>query len=188
MGFGFSETLAEDQSVAANTLRFGPVRQDVEWDSESFASVTITPRCVNTSATHTVSVVQVFTADHTYLLGVNQTPLLALAGDSVVYRNSDGNTTGEIVFSLTPTVSSTGNVTFSLSESTAWTDVPAGSNQPPQFINTARPRFFQYRVDADNGTAKTVLAVGLVSSLPVNVIQRSAVVAAGSGTAQQCPT
>jgi hypothetical protein len=186
MGFGFSETLAEEQSVAANTLRFGPIRQDVEWDGESFASVTVPARCVNTNATHTVSVAQIFTANQSYVVD-NIPVVVGLAGDPVIYA-AQNFTTGTNGFSLTPMVSTAGDVTFSLVDSTAWSFSPANSTWPPELVNTTRPRFFQYRVDSDNGTAKTVLAVGLVTRLPVNVIRQSVTVSTGGGTAQQCPT
>ena len=171
--------------MAANTLRFGPIRQDVEWDGESFASVTVPARCVNTNATHTVSVIQVFTADQN-LVTNNIVEIEGVAGDPLIYAGPGG--TASNAFVLSPTVSSTGDVTFSLTDSTAWSFLPPNASFPGQFLNTTRPRFFQYRVDSDNGTAKTVLAVGLVTRLPVNVIRQSVTVSTGGGTAQQCPT
>lgn len=172
--------------MAANTLRFGPIRQDVEWDGESFASVTVPARCVNTNATHTVSVVQIFTANQSLIVN-DLTIVDGIAGDPVIYAFSNAQT-GTNAFSLTSTASTAGDVTFSLVDSTAWSFTPATSSWPPELVNTTRPRFFQYRVDSDNGTAKTVLAVGLVSRLPVNVIRQSVTVSSGGGTAQQCPT
>lgn len=174
--------------MAANTLRFGPVRQDVEWDGESFARVTVAARCVNTSATHTVSVVQVFTANQTDFPGGVET--VFRQGDPVVYRLAAQSPEVSPTFTLPASVATTGEVSFSLTDSTGWVFVLTPTESlafPLNFRDTTDPRYFQYRVDQEVGTTKTVLSVGLITRLPVNVIRQSVTVSTGGGTAQQCP-
>lgn len=192
MGFGISDTQntqSEEEFVASNTLRFGPIRQDIEWDGESFAKVTVPARCVNTAATHTVSVVQIFTANQTDPNG----SIPYRAGDAVVWRASENFLTPTQSFFLPATITTTGEVSVALTESTGWVFSPttgaASSIQFPQnFRFTTEPRFFEFRVDQVAGTTKTVLAVGLISRLPVNVFRQSVTVSTGGGTAQQCPS
>jgi hypothetical protein len=150
----------------ASELTFGPSRIDVGWDGRSDSVIALGPACVNTSATHTISVLHVFpeaTTKIVYASGL--TTEHAAGAGTPFYNNHTSDAQVAQPFSLGATVSELGDVSFSLSPSDSnFTAVLDFSSH-----RTMQSSYYSWEATQENSAGKRIVfASGKITRIPPN--------------------
>lgn len=174
-------------SVMTSVIKFGSVRHDIQWDGQSFATVSILPACPSTSSSYTVSVEEVAAVAAVEYFGSTAVEITRTVGGPWTYWTNPNDSLSFQYnrFNLPNTVNTAGVISFELSSSTAFTASARYVGLPGHRPTTGNA-YFRYTVEKNAGTASQVVAFGKIDRLTDNPYKDNVEISGNEPTAATC--